>query len=119
MTQVPQDIHEHLAGDTEDPADGPTWLVGIASVILLVSIVLASIALFYAAQRWESHEKVVNIRSQEAEIMRAARAMALEQEAHWEQWTDADGVLAGERTLVVPMDVARDVVKQRWGSSGD
>jgi hypothetical protein len=43
--------------------------------------------------------------------------MALMNEAHWEQWTDADGVLAGERTLVVPMDTARDIVKKRWGGS--
>jgi hypothetical protein len=119
MTHSPEDIHVPLAGDTEDPSAGPTWLVAIASAILLLSVVLASIALFYAAERREVQHKVVSIRSQESELMREERRFALEQTPHWEQWTDADGVLAGERTLVVPMDVARDLVKKRWSGAGN
>jgi len=106
---------EHLAGDQEDPSGGPTWVIGIASAILTAVTVLAVSALYYWAERQEQHHTVVTVRSQEAEIRREADAMAMLNEPHWEQWTDADGVLAGERTLVVPMDTAREIVKKRWG----
>ncbi len=112
------DPHTHESGLTEDPASGPTWVVGMAGVILTVVTVLGVTAIYYAAERAETHHKVMTIRSQEAELRRAADRMELMNEAHWEQWTDADGVLAGERTLVVPMDTARDIVKKRWGGSG-
>jgi len=108
---------QHLAGDQEDPSGGPTWVIGIAGAILTAVTVLAVSALYYWAERQEQHHTVVTVRSQEAEIRRAAAAAALMSDPHWEQWTDADGVIAGEKTLVVPIDVARDVVKKRWGGA--
>ena len=111
--------HEaHLSGDAEDPDGGPTWVIGLAGAILTVITVLAMTSVYYAAERAETQHKVVSVRSQEAEIRREADRLALEDEPHWEQWTDADGVLAGDRTLIVPIDTARDVVKKKWGNSG-
>ncbi|MDP7070667.1 MAG: hypothetical protein QF561_04895 [Phycisphaerales bacterium] len=107
-----------LSGDAEDPAGGPTWVVGLAGAVLTVVVVLAMISVYYAAERAETQDKVVSVRSQEAEIRREADRLALMDEPHWEQWTDADGVLAGERTLVVPIDTAREIVKKKWGGSG-
>jgi methyl coenzyme M reductase alpha subunit len=110
-------LHTYVSGDTEDPISGPTWVVGLAAAILTLVTVLGVTALYYAAERAEAQHKVMSVRSQEAGIRREADRMALMNEAHWEQWTDADGVIAGERTLVVPMDTARDIVKKRWGGS--
>ncbi|MDP6600741.1 MAG: hypothetical protein QGG74_02075 [Phycisphaerales bacterium] len=111
--------HAYVSGEAEDPTSGPTWVVGLAGAVLTVVVVLGMTAVYYAAERAETHHKVMSIRSQEAQLRREADTMALMNEAHWEQWTDADGVLAGERTLVVPMDIARDIVKKKWGGSGD
>ncbi len=111
--------HTHVSGEAEDPTSGPTWVVGLAGAILTVVVVLGVTAIYYAAERAEAEHKVMSVRSQEAELRREADRAALMNEAYWEQWTDADGVLAGERTLVVPMDTARDIVKKRWGGSGD
>lgn len=110
--------HTPVSGQNEDPTGGPTWVVGIAGAILTVVTVLGVTSVYYAAQRAEEHHKVMTVRSQEAEIRREADRMALMNEAYWEQWTDADGVLAGERSLVVPMDVAKDIVKKRWSGKG-
>ncbi len=106
---------DHPAGDHEDPSGGLTWVVGVAGAVLTIVTVLGVTALYYGAERAETHRKVVTVRSQEAEIRREADRLALEDQPHWEQWTDADGVLAGERTLVVPIDTARDVVLKKWG----
>ena len=107
-----------LPGDHEDPSGGPTWVVGIAGAILTLVTVLAVTGLYYAAERAELHGKVISVRSQEAEIRREADVLAMMNEPHWEQWSDADGVLAGERTLVVPIGTARELVKKKWGGSG-
>ncbi|MCH2140630.1 MAG: hypothetical protein MK100_06295 [Phycisphaerales bacterium] len=114
MSHAPHD-EARLPGDQEDPSGGPTWVIGLAGAILTAVTVLGVSALYYWAERREQHHTIVNVRSQEAEIRRAADAMALINEPHWEQWTDADGVLAGERTLVVPIAEARGIVKKRWG----
>jgi len=108
----------HVSGDAEDPIMGPTWVVGLVTSILTLVTVLGVTSIYYAAKRAEVQHKVMSVRSEEAGIRREADRMALMNEAHWEQWTDADGVLAGERTLVVPMDTARELVKKRWGGSG-
>lgn len=118
MSHTTHDTKPHLAGDTEDPADGPTWLVAVASCILIAVTVLACIALYYGAERREKQHKVTSVRTQEWDLVRQARINALMVEPHWEQWTEADGELAGERKLVVPIGVARDVVKSRWAAGG-
>jgi|TARA_B110000495_G_C22978868_1_gene575217 methyl coenzyme M reductase alpha subunit len=112
------DPHVIVSGDREDPTTGPLWVVGLAGAVLTVVTVLGVTSIYYAAERAEVQHKVMSVRSQEAGLRREADRMALMNEAHWEQWTDADGVLSGERTLIVPMDTARDIVKKRWGSSG-
>jgi len=107
-----------LPGDTEDPRGGGTWLLGTASSILLLAFVVASIGMFYVALSYETDGKAETVRSLSNELMRAERATQLEQEPHWEAWTDINGELAGERTLHVPMDTAIDIVTKRWGGSG-
>ncbi|MCH2135918.1 MAG: hypothetical protein MK101_04975 [Phycisphaerales bacterium] len=111
--------HGPLPGDTEDPNGGGTWIIGIASCVLLVAFLLASIGMFYLALSYETGDKGVTVRSQAAELMREERRTQLEQEPHWEAWTDIDGELAGERTLKVPMDTAIDIVTKRWGGQSE
>tara|TARA_B100000029_G_scaffold342884_1_gene335237 strand:- start:229 stop:588 length:360 start_codon:yes stop_codon:yes gene_type:complete len=115
MSTDPHLGQDALAGDREDPAGGPTWVIGLAGAILTAVTVIGVSALYYWAEGQEREKSVISVRSQEAEIRREADAMALMNEPHWEQWTDADGVLSGERTLVVPMDTAREIVKKQWG----
>jgi len=111
--------HGSLPGDTEDPRGGGTWLLGTASSILLLALIVASIGMFYVALSHETDDKAVTVRSLSNELMRAERRTQVEQEPHWEAWTDIDGELAGERTLKVSMDTAIDIVTRRWGGSGE
>lgn len=111
------DAHLEVSGDQEDPTPGPLWVVGLAGAVLTLVTVLGVTSIYYAAERAEVQHKVMSVRSQEAGLRREADRMAMMNDAHWEQWTDEDGVLAGERTLIVPMETARDLVKKRWGGS--
>ncbi|MDG2477606.1 MAG: hypothetical protein P8M32_06885 [Phycisphaerales bacterium] len=111
------DAHLEVSGDQEDPTPGPLWVVGVAGAVLTLVTVLGVTSIYYAAERAEVDHKVVSVRSQEAGLRREADRLAMMNDAHWEQWTDEDGVLAGERTLIVPMETARDLVKKRWGGS--
>ena len=106
-----------LPGDIEDPRGLSTWMVGICSIVLLAVICLAVAAMFYGAVHRETNRKVVSVRTQSAQLMREARSLALEQDAHWETYTDDDGELAGEPTLKVTMDQAVDLVIKNYGAS--
>jgi len=105
-----------LSGDTEDPRPLSTWMIGFCSIVLLAVICLAVAAMYYGAVHRETKRKVVSVRSQSAQLMREARQLALEQDPHWEAWTDVDGELTGERTLKVPMDQAVQLVIQNYGT---
>jgi hypothetical protein len=109
---------DHLPGNTEDPRGDGTWLIGLASSFLLIAVIVASVAMFYLALSYETTDKDVTVRSLSNELMRAERRTQLEQEPHWEAWTDVNGELAGERLLKVPIDTAIDIVARRWGGDG-
>ena len=109
------DNMERLPGDSEDPVGGITWVLGLASTFVLISLVIASVAMFYMVLAWETHDKAVTTQSIANELMREEHATQLEQDPHWEAWTDIDGELTGERMLHVDMDTAVDIVVQRWG----
>ena len=117
------DLHEqpdadlHLPGDTEDPGGGITWLLGLASTFILIAVLIASNAMFFQADSIAAEEKEIVVQSAANRLMRAERKAQLEQEPHWETWTDIDGELTGERTLHVDMDTAIDIVVKRWGGS--
>ncbi len=106
-----------LPGDTEDPGGGMTWLLGLASTFLLISVLIATNAMFYHVAAYATTDKEIGAYSVAAELMREERKTQLEQEPHWEAWTDIDGELTGERTLHVPMDTAADIVVKRWGGA--
>ena len=112
-----QDVASHLPGDAEDPNGGITWVLGLACTFILIAVLIASNALFFQADSIAVHNKEVTVRSAANRLMRAERVMQLEQEPHWEAWTDIHGELAGERTLHVDMDTAVNIVVKRWGGS--
>jgi len=93
-----------------------TWMIGVCSVVLLAVTCLAVTAMFYGAVHRETNRKVVSVRTQSSQLMREARQLALEQDAHWETYTDGDGELIGERTLKVPMDQAVELVIRNYGT---
>ena len=111
------DVDTHLPGDAEDPNGGITWVLGLACTFILIAVLIASNALFFQADSIAVHNKEVTVRSSANRLMRAERVMQLEQEPHWEAWTDIHGELAGERTLHVDMDTAVNIVVKRWGGS--
>ena len=109
--------HEHdtqLPGDTEDPRGGPTWTIGIAGTIVLVVSLLVLTALYYQATRIEDDGKVIRTRSEEWNLVRAARADAHADQPHWETWKDDTGF--EERTLVVPIEYGMAHVVATYGS---
>lgn len=93
-----------------------TWMIGVCSVVLLAVICLAVTAMFYGAVHRETNRKVVSVRTQSSQLMREARQLALQQDAHWETYTDDEGELIGERTLKVPMDQAVQLVIRNYGT---
>ena len=108
-----------LPGDIEDPRGLSTWMIGICSIILFAVTCPAVAAMFYGAVHRETKRKVVSVRTQAAELMREARSLELEQDAHWETWTDADGELTGDRSLKIPMDQAVQLVIDEYGGGAD
>ena len=95
-----------------------TWMFGAMSVVLVIVVVLAVSAMYYGAAFRETNNKLISVRSQASEVMREARKMAGMQDPHWETYTDADGELAGEKTLKIPVDQAAQLIIQRYGSQG-
>jgi hypothetical protein len=51
--------HEHNPSDHEDPLTGPTWLIGVVGVVLMIVIVLGLTALYYNAYGQITHERVM------------------------------------------------------------
>ena len=107
---------DHLPGNIEDPRGRPVWMLTFISTALFIVTVLAVAAMYYGAVYRETQGKLVSVRTQAAEVMREARAMQNEDEPHWETWTDADGELAGEKTLKIPVDDAARIIIERYGS---
>lgn len=101
---------EHNPGDHEDPLAGPTWLVGILGVVLLIIVVLGLVALYYNAQQVENAEKVITAKAQEVEQLTEQQRLRL-QIPHQVRFEE-------EVATVIPIEDAMRVVAEQYGGSG-
>ncbi|MAT82168.1 MAG: hypothetical protein CMJ29_11070 [Phycisphaerae bacterium] len=107
-----------LEGDTEDPRGGPTWVICIASSILVFVTCVAVAGLYYGAERIEADSKFISVTSQASETRRLAEKDRLMLEAHWETYTDAGGDLVIDRKLKLPIDEAMQIIVDRNAQQG-
>ena len=107
-----------LEGDTEDPRGGPTWVICIASSILVFVTCVAVAGLYYGAERIEADSKFISVTSQASETRRLAEKDRLMLEAHWETYTDAGGDLVIDRKLKLPIDEAMKIIVDRNAQQG-
>lgn len=71
------DAYEHNPGDHEDPLPGPTWLVSIIGVVLLVVIVFGLTSLYHGAER-ELDERKETARLAESRKLGGVKSTSLE-----------------------------------------
>jgi hypothetical protein len=101
---------EHNIGDHEDPLPGPTWIVGLLGVVLLVVIGMGLTALYYNAMQHEDTKKFVDPDPGELVNLRTAQLARLGGTPHWEQSKNADG--KDVKALIIPIDQAMQKVVQ-------
>ena len=105
---------DQLDGDTEDPRSGPTWVICIASTILLFVTCVAVAGLYYGSERREEDTKFISVASQARETRRVALKDQLMEEAHWETYTDASGSMVIDRKLKLPINHAMELFAERY-----
>jgi hypothetical protein len=114
---------EHNVGDHEDPVAGPTWMVSVIGVILLVVIFLGLTALYYNYANSEAATKVLDRAAADFEAVNAAQRARIHGEARWQQ-RDAeivddagtgDGPPPMEDHLTIPIEQAMQAVVQEYG----
>jgi len=99
---------EHNPGDHEDPMVGPTWLVSMLGVVLLLVIVLGLYAVYYNAQSVEDETKVIVRDPQELENLRAAQEARL-RVPHQVRSEE-------EVATVIPIDHAMELIVQEYSA---
>lgn len=104
------DHHEHNPNPKfhEDPLSGPTWLVGVLGMVLLVIIVLGLIALYHNVQGVADEEKVIDIKLHEIDSLRAEQLRRLEM-PHQVRFED-------EVATVIPIEHAMQIIVKDYGS---
>jgi len=107
---------EHNLGDHEDPMAGPTWMVSIVGVVLLIVIFLGLTALYYNFARTAEETAIVSRQAADFEALHAAQAAKLAGEPRWES-RQAEGADEGvmEEHLVIPIDRAMQAVVREYG----
>ena len=101
------DAFEHNPDDHEDPAAGPTWLMGAVGVLLLVAILLALTAMYYNVKAEKVQEEVVSRPFRDIEKLRQSQRALLEDEPRWVTRQEVAGEV---QALVIPIDRAMDIV---------
>jgi hypothetical protein len=104
--------HEHNPGDHEDPVTGPTWLIGVIGVVLMIVIVLGLTALYYNAQAQVTHDRVMTAEIRELREHRERQHAQLAGPPRWETRE-----FVGEETdvYVIPIDDAMKLVVEEYG----
>lgn len=101
------EVFEHNPDDHEDPASGPTSLMGLVGALLLVAILLGITALWYNVKAEEVHTQVVAQPRREVQDMRKSQLALLQREP---QWVTRQGETGEVRALVVPIERAMEIV---------
>ena len=109
------DQFEHNPKDHEDPLPGPTWLIGIISVVLLLVIFLGLTGLYYGTEEEETLRKAAEIEPiyLEVEELRQTQLRHIEGEPGL-QVTIVDGQVTDRRTLI-PIELAMQKIVEEEG----
>lgn len=99
----------NVVEDHEDPDGMATWAIGIGGAFLMISTVALSCGIYYRAASTEAHEKHINIRYEQRNMVMAAQQAVLEESAHWVSVHNPDASEMVDR-LVIPIDQAMDIV---------
>jgi hypothetical protein len=97
------DVDRHSLIDREDPAAGPTWVIGLIGVLLLVVAIFVIAAILYRSLALEFEQKVSARVPRELEELRREQSARLTDPPRWEIRPDSP---EGGRSLVIPVDQA-------------
>jgi len=104
--------HEHNPSDHEDPVSGPTWLIGVIGVVLMIVIVLGLTALYYNAQAQVTNERVMTGEIRELQDLRAQQRAKLEGPRRRET---REFVGEEREVVVIPIDEAMQLAVEQYG----
>jgi len=99
----------------EDPAAGPTWVIGLIGIVLFVAIVLAIAALLFRVVSAEFEQKVAGEPPRELLQLRARQAARLADPPRWELRPDSP---EGGRSLVIPIEQAMAAFVEEKAEAG-
>ena len=103
---------EHNPTDHEDPLAGPTWTIGIVGIVLLAVTVLAVSAVYYDIDAAEREAKIEIAQTSDFERLAAEQRVRL---TGMRRERRADG----EDAVVIPIDLAMELVVQEAGGPTD
>ncbi len=101
------DVYEHNPEDHEDPAHGPTLLMGLLGVLLLTVTILGLTALYYGSKATEQSQAVVAVERAEVKDLRAEQEALLAGPARLVRRDEAGREV---EALVIPVERAMEAV---------
>jgi hypothetical protein len=107
--------HTNNSRRHEDPAAGPTWVIGLIGVVLFVAIVLAVAALLLRVVAMEFEQKVAAEPPRELMELRARQEARLTDPPRWELRPDSP---EGGRSLVIPIEQAMNAFVEETAEAG-
>jgi hypothetical protein len=110
------EVDRHSLTDRDDPAAGPTWVIGLIGVLLLVVAILVIAAVTYRSLTLEFEQKVSAQAPQELEELRREQTARLTDPPRWEI---RPGSGEGERSLVIPIEQAMKAMAEETAASSE
>ena len=106
-------VYEHNVGDHEDPLAGPTWLIGVLSMILLSVIVLGVTAMYRHARTERDTERQVLQPAERLALLKQQQLAQLQTEPQRQEFK------VGEETvtrIIIPVEDAIDLVIEEYAT---
>ncbi|MDY7110405.1 MAG: hypothetical protein SYC29_17385 [Planctomycetota bacterium] len=110
------EVDRHILTDRDDPAAGPTWVIGLIGVLLLVVAILVTAALMYNSLAREFEQKVGAEAHRELEALRRDQTARLTDPPRWEIRPDSG---EGERSLVIPIEQAMEAMAAETNTASE
>ncbi|HIB01162.1 MAG TPA: hypothetical protein EYO31_04570 [Phycisphaerales bacterium] len=102
-------LQSNQVEDHEDPDAHATWAIGLSGAFLMIATVALTCGIFYRSATTEAHDKNINIRYEQRNMIMASQQAVLEESSHWVSEHNPDDNKAINR-LVIPIDRAMDIV---------
>jgi len=110
------EVDRHSLTDREDPAAGPTWVIGLVGVLLLVVAILVVAAVMYRSLALEFEQKVSAQAPEELEALRREQTARLTDPPRWEIRPDSG---EGGRSLVIPIEQAMEAFVEETAGAAE